>query len=93
MAHYQVVCRMNCERTAGHPELLRRMATYLGFQWHPEYMVHEIPRHYGQAFFRATVCIKEDDGPRIVHKCEAFASTVDMAVHWAAYLCVTVLHL
>ena len=44
MAYYQVVRMTRCETTTGHPELLRDLASYLGFLWHPEYRVYE---HFG----------------------------------------------
>ena len=84
MAHAQVVRKTHCEQTTGYPKLLRSMVDYVGFSYLPEYQVSEIPRDYGQTFYRATVWISGDDGDT-AHKHVAEASTVDMAVHLAAY--------
>ena len=72
-----------CERTTGFLRLLRGMVDYLGFRWLLEYQVFEIPLDFGHTFYRAIVRIRGDDGGT-VHKFEAAASSVDMAVHLAA---------
>ena len=84
MAHYQVVRKTHCEQTTGYPKLLTSMVDYVGFSYLPEYQVSEIPRDYGQTFYRAIVWIRGEDGGT-VHKYEVAASSVDMAVHLAAY--------
>jgi hypothetical protein len=68
------------------------MLSYLGFAWHPEYRVFEIPRGENQNLYRAVVYVPAND-PRkpTVHTWEAKASSIDMAVQRAAYLGVTVL--
>ena len=35
----QVVRMTRCEGTAGYPEMLRDMVTFLGFRWAPEYQI------------------------------------------------------
>ena len=80
-----------CERTTGHPELLRSMVTFVGFRWAPEYQVFEHQREFEQTFYRAVVYIISDDGSRVVHESEAVGTTVDMVVQQAAYVCLTML--
>ena len=87
----QVVRMTRCERTTGHPELLREMVTFVGFRWAPEYQVFEYQREFEQTFYRAVVYIVSDDGSRVVHESEAVGTTVDMAVQQAAYVCLTIL--
>jgi hypothetical protein len=67
------------------------MASYLGFWWHPEYRVVEVPRAFGQSLYRAIVRIKANRSSVITHECEVVASTMEMAVHRVAYVCCTVL--
>ena len=92
MAYQQVVRMTRCEDTPGFLALLREMLSYLGYVWYPEYRVFEIPRGENQNRYRAVVYVPADDlrSPP-VHSYEATASSVDMAVQRAAYLCVTVL--
>ena len=60
MAYQQVVRMTRCETTTGHPELLRDLASYLGFLWHPEYRVYEHFREYNHTYDRTVVTLLDD---------------------------------
>jgi hypothetical protein len=92
MAIQQVVHMTRCEDTPGYLAMLHEMLSYLGYVWYPEYRVFEIPCGENQNLYRAVVYVHANDPRRpLVHTCEARASSVDMAVQCAAYLCVTML--
>lgn len=91
MSYAQVVLLTRCETTTGYPAFLRDMASYLGFRWHPEYRVVEVPRVFEQTLYRATVFIKANHSSEIRHKVEFVGSTVEVAVHRVAYMCCTIL--
>ena len=57
MSYAQVVRMTHCEKTTGHPELLRDMVTFLGFRWAPEYQVFEHQKEFSQTVYRAVVYI------------------------------------
>ena len=82
-----------CETTAGHPAMLRDVSSYLGFLWLPEYRVYELHREFNQTYYRAVVSLLDDSEylEIVIHSCEAYASTVKMAVHQAAYQLLTIL--
>ena len=67
------------------------MVTFLGCGWALEYQGFEYQREFEQTLYRAVVYILSDNGTKIVHEMEAVASTVDMAVQQAAYVCLTML--
>ena len=69
--------------TIGHPELLRDLALYLGFLWLPEYRVYKHHREFNQTYYKVVVCLLDDPEwlDVVAHTCEAYGSTVEIAVH------------
>ena len=80
-----------CEKTTGHPELLRDMVTFLGFRWTPEYQVFEHQKEFSHSVYGAVIYIISDDGRRVVHSFAAMGPSIDMAVQQVAYVALTVL--
>lgn len=95
MSSDQVVRLTHCDGTTGHPAMLIEVMDYIGFRWFPEFVVYEVYRDFNQQYYRAEVFIYPNDrstiNPPPLHHALGFGVTVEMAVHEAAYICLTFL--
>lgn len=71
--------------------MLVELLTHLGFRWHPEYTVYEQYHDFNQEQYRADVRIfsSEENSTSVLHIAYDVRVTIDMAVHDAAFACLT----
>ena len=87
----QVIRQTMSDGVTGFPAVLVELLTGLGFRWHPEYTVYEEFHDFNQEQFHAVVRIydREENSTTVLHTAHGVGMTVDMAVHDAAYACLT----
>ena len=87
----QVVRHTTAIGASGSPAVLVEMMTYLGYCWHPEYIVYEQYQEFNQEQCRAMVHLysREYDSTIVLHTAHGVGVTIDMAVHDATYAALT----
>jgi hypothetical protein len=90
----QVVRQTTSAGVTGAPAVLVKLLTYLGFRWHPEFTVYEQYHDFHQEKYRADVRIyySEENSTFLMYTAYGVRVAIDMAVHDAAFACLTCLH-